>query len=335
MVELLAKNNPIRDGLGITVWHKAGYTGKRCTVLTGERFEGSGADDHGKKTYAAFLEIAPDAKVKYAEFPITSSKVTAFVESAKQAQAMFYSCSTTVCNFADRLDSVMPESVFVAVSAGNHAEEKYNHLMKPESVYGVGAVSMYWSKYIDDYTPAPNAVASFMVAQYTAFSDYVDFAAPAGLIVGGEKFTGTSCSCPVLVGMATLVNDFFIDKTGKPLTHKAMYQFLKDCSKDVYKKGEDVRTGWGVPILPDPKTIDIAKYQPDYQEEEEMNYEAFCELMARYEEERSKKPEPKWSKNEGAWSKAKKAKVLDGTRPEDPVKRVELATILDRLGLIK
>jgi hypothetical protein len=39
-----------------------------------------------------------------------------------------------------------------------------------------------------------------------------------------------------------------------------MYQFLKDCSKDVYTEDKDTKTGWGTPILPDPATIDVVKY---------------------------------------------------------------------------
>lgn len=40
-----------------------------------------------------------------------------------------------------------------------------------------------------------------------------------------------------------------------------------------------------------------------------------------------------WAKT--AWEKASVAKVMDGTRPTEPVTRQELAVILDRLGLVK
>lgn len=40
-----------------------------------------------------------------------------------------------------------------------------------------------------------------------------------------------------------------------------------------------------------------------------------------------------WAKS--SWEKATKAKVVDGTRPQEPVTREQLAVILDRLGLIK
>ena len=39
-----------------------------------------------------------------------------------------------------------------------------------------------------------------------------------------------------------------------------------------------------------------------------------------------------WAKD--AWEKASDAKIVDGTRPTEPVTRQELAVILDRLGLV-
>lgn len=44
--------------------------------------------------------------------------------------------------------------------------------------------------------------------------------------------------------------------------------------------------------------------------------------------------EPEWSKQEGHWYKAASAGIVDGTAPERPVKRDELAAILGRKGLL-
>lgn len=46
-------------------------------------------------------------------------------------------------------------------------------------------------------------------------------------------------------------------------------------------------------------------------------------------------PEPDWSKKEGWWAKATELKIVDGSRPEEPLKRDEAIAILGRLGLIK
>lgn len=45
--------------------------------------------------------------------------------------------------------------------------------------------------------------------------------------------------------------------------------------------------------------------------------------------------EPDWSVREGWWQKAAKAGIVDGLRPESPLKRDEGVAILGRLGLIK
>lgn len=45
-------------------------------------------------------------------------------------------------------------------------------------------------------------------------------------------------------------------------------------------------------------------------------------------------PEPEWSREEGAWGKAKERGVVDGTRPTAPITRAEHAATLARLGLL-
>ena len=72
----------------------------------------------------------------------------------------------------------------------------------------------------------------------------------------------------------------------------------------------------------------------NYERDSDMEYEKFKEYMMRYEAERAAKPEPNWSADEGAWAKAETKGIMDGTRPEDYVKRDELAAVLDRVGLL-
>lgn len=43
--------------------------------------------------------------------------------------------------------------------------------------------------------------------------------------------------------------------------------------------------------------------------------------------------EPEWSRKEGHWERAKASGILDGTAPERPVKRDELAAVLGRKGI--
>lgn len=97
---------------------------------------------------------------------------------------------------------------------------------------------------------------------------------------------------------------------------------------------------WNVRIPEDDHTVDINTC-PDMDaaglwnyEDDNMTYEKFTEFMKRYEAERAAKPEPAWSVDEGAFAKATSKGVLDGSRPEDYIKRDELAAVIDRVGLL-
>ena len=68
-------------------------------------------------------------------------------------------------------------------------------------------------------------------------------------------------------------------------------------------------------------------------EEDSMSYEDFKAYMKRYEAEREKdNTVPKSAKE--AWPAAKNAGVLDGTMPNAPATRAQLAVVLHRLDLI-
>ena len=62
------------------------------------------------------------------------------------------------------------------------------------------------------------------------------------------------------------------------------------------------------------------------------NEEAY-QLVQKAELHAKTLPEPDWSKTEGHWQRATEAGTVDGTAPERPVKRDEVAAMLRRLGL--
>lgn len=258
-----SKNDYIREYLGVDKWHKAGYTGKRVKALTGERLEGPYADEHGQLTRKAFFEIAPDAALTYAPTPTASNTVPEFLKLKGDACVMFASVSAGMGTNGSRYaDPVIPEDLFVCAAAMNEGDKSYNGWINADSIYGVGAVNVFWSA-MRNGEPMPGAHLEVHAAGYTSHSPNVDFGCATELWLDGYlgRFNGTSCAAPVLAGMAALVNDFFMDKTGRPLPHLSMYRFMKDHAVDIEEKGKDEKSGWGVPRLPDPDTIDIWKYQ--------------------------------------------------------------------------
>lgn len=72
----------------------------------------------------------------------------------------------------------------------------------------------------------------------------------------------------------------------------------------------------------------------DKKEAGEVTQEQFNAMMDKWLQEQASQPEPVWSQVDGYWVKAKESGVMDGTRPEAPVKRVELAAVLGRLKLL-
>lgn len=314
------KNNHIRDFLGVTAWHSLGYTGKRGVSASGEDFVSDGATYHAKATAAVFHEIAPDRKLIYKNWgglengSITNEIVPAVKKDG--LDTMFLSIvSSSNGRVVDGLLASVVDRFTWFIAAGNDGDYDYNDLMAPENIFGVGAFELCWSETVNG-EPTQNAKLSTVPAYYTSESEYVDFAAPTNVYVNGSTFGGTSCSTPVLCGMAALVNDFFIDKTGKPLPNAAMYQFLKDNSHDFHDAGKDTKTGWGYVTLPPPNTIDIERYAMEDKELE-------SKVAAASE----------WAKE--SWRKAILAGVTDGTNPQGAITREQVIVMLDRLGLIQ
>lgn len=74
--------------------------------------------------------------------------------------------------------------------------------------------------------------------------------------------------------------------------------------------------------------VDIAKLIS------EMTNEQAYQLMQKAELHAKTLDEPAWSKNEGHWTKATKAGIVDGSSPERPMKRDEVIAVLGRKNLI-
>lgn len=285
---LLNENNRHRKYTGIDKFHSAGYFGGRVTAASGENWSlssynpdglcfdplklGCGGDSHATDTAATFFQVAP--KTKLYMLPSTTGSyggngidyTNKFLEESvkiiedKNITNMFVSLNGSRHKkyFEDLSKWLQDHDNFkYFYAAGNDSNSKYNQMLEIEEIIGVAAYTLMVS-------------GEVLPASYSSVTKYVDFSAPSYIYVNinaakptdnGSPSNGTSFSTPWLCGMACLVDDFFIDKTGKPLTRDMMIQFFKDHTIDIGDKGFDNKTGFGAVVLPDPSEIDINKYR--------------------------------------------------------------------------
>lgn len=292
---LHSENSGIRKFTGVDKFHAAGYYGERVSMATGETWDidnynpdglveipfgnGSGwgnfSGGHGTKTAATFFQVAPKSKL-FQLGKISSARTgkTGYCGLEKYCKDIIIENNILgcFCSFdmisdkylAEKYTNVINElkTFTLAIAAGNDATSDYTELLECDATLGVGAY------YVTGTKAKPE--------DFTSQTEHVDIAGPDRQVVKFAKETGvttygkqegTSFATPWVLGMIALVDDFFIDKTGKPLTREMMLQFIMDNLVDVGDEGFDKQMGHGAFILPDPESIDIKKYQPDAEEQ--------------------------------------------------------------------
>lgn len=285
---LLNDDNRHRDYTGVTKFHNLGYYGERVRAATGESWGylyynpagmvidpmadslyASESQTHGMETAATFFQVAPASKLISLSFAGRFMSGGAF-ESTFIDDSIPIIQSMGITNMFNSFTQTGNDAYFQALqqalnnvpnfkcyfSAGNDDTDDYNKVMQVENVFGVGAYKIMVS-------------GEIVLEGYSSESEYVDFAAPSMIYTNlfatspdatAGPHSGTSFSAPWLCGMSCLVDDFFIDRTGYPLSREAMRQFMIDCSEDIGDSGMDVETGHGAPRLPDPEDIVISNY---------------------------------------------------------------------------
>ena len=275
---MLSKQDKCLLMLGITGFHEAGYTGSRVKIMSDEKVcekdfpdiiapKGFSSEKscHGNDVMKYIAMVVPDATL--ISFPMsgtfsgTSANSPCIDYIKKEAVHVF----TTSCLDAalskgkqkamqDCIDSV--NTVFCA-AAGNDNKKGVHGESKGETYLAIGGV-----KYKDGTT-----VDKLEKVSYSSIGKELDYMCIAEIPTKDEYETGvpgTSFCAPVFASMIALVQDFFIDKTGKPLTYGKVIEFVNDNCVDLNTKGFDIYTGHGIFILPNPMTINIKKYCPDY-----------------------------------------------------------------------
>lgn len=284
---LLDANSRHRIYTGAEKFHKAGYYGERVIAATGESWglseynpgglvldplgRGNGGYvSHPISTAAVFFQFAPKARLVmldmgsrqssdpdrcYINFARYSLPVIQELGILCQFNSFTHSTNkTTRKMYEDAMGSIPNYCNFW--SMGNEDDDSYSRITDLECMFGVGAYRIMVS-------------GEIVPEGFSSEAETCDFAAPDMIAYNinatsasdsGHKPSGTSYSAPTAAALACLVNDFFIDKTGYPLTRESMYQFFLDHCEDIGDEGFDWKMGHGAIRLPDPSEIDIEKY---------------------------------------------------------------------------
>ena len=285
-------NKDAFDFLGITKFHESGYTGKNITIASKESiiqgvFDDVECDDyfstdtsksakHGTTVMDYIRQVVPDARKIACDFSGTVEKNVWKCEGMEKLlnnppqvfTSSSYNTSDSQEHHMKKYKELRGKGCFLVHGAGNNSEDGVLNVVKNDVFKAVAAYKLFCGK------PKKES--------FSSVGEEVDFASLDNLRAtwDNKRHTGTSFSAPVFAGMVALVQDFFIAKTGKQLDYENLLQFIKDNCIDVDEEGKDDKSGFGLFILPNPNSIDIAKYTNVIKEENEMIYKTLEDIPA-------------------------------------------------------
>ena len=257
--------------LGITKFHDLGYTGSRVKIMSDEKilenyrnadeekwkavicpkgYQKDGGSWHGSAVMNILQDICPDAT--YIAFPMDmkgtgenySSKC---IEYILENNVHLFTTSSTggICSKAKEkaMQDCIDNGTTFFCAAGNKDYDGMVGEAKSEKHIAIGALM---------------ADKRLKWANYSSIGKELDYVS-----IGFYGF-GTSYTTPTFCAMCGLLQDFFIAKTGRALNRTELIDFINDHLIDVEDEGFDIKTGHGLFVLPDPLTINISRYVPEY-----------------------------------------------------------------------
>lgn len=258
------------DFLGITRFHEAGYKGQGISICSKENiiegifddvlcFEYEKRDvwsEHATSVIDYIRQVVPEAKKLAIETQGTIKNGVLYSEGMDYLQNNIPDILTT--SFFKSTDIKEPKfslyknlydnGCFLCCAAGNDDRETLEPLTVGDMWKAIGACRYNKGK--------PKVEKDY------ATGEEMDFVSFHDLYTTWDKgnHKGTSFSSPLFAGMCALVQCFFLDKTGKKLSHEKLLKFVIDNCIDLEEEGHDIKTGHGLFILPDPEEINIYKY---------------------------------------------------------------------------
>lgn len=279
--------------LGITRWHELGYTGKGIKIMSDEKIykeapsgisqerwdkiicpkgyrEKTGDKPwHGTAVMQNILMVAPDAEC--IAFPFSGKFGQSYdcpsAEYIKEHKVHIFTTSNLggypVEGRRKAIEDCIEAGCIFFGACGNDGNKGVNAEISYEGYWAIGGVKPTYNpdtgKYDWDKLKKVN---------YSSVGEELDYVTIAEIL----GTNGTSFCSPVFASMCGLVQQFFIEKTGRRLTRTEMAKFIGDNLIDTDIEGFDIRTGYGLFILPEPTTIDISKYVSDVSSPDENIY---------------------------------------------------------------
>ena len=263
--------------LGINKFRELGYTGSRVKIMSDELiqkehrnadkerwskvicpkgYRSADGSSHGSSIMYILQDICPDAT--YIALPMDMKGSGEYYESKcidyiLENNVHLFTTSCVGGSISKAKEKAMQDCIDNGTTffcaAGNKGDDGMLGEAKSDKHIAIGAL---------------NADKKLKWASYSSIGKELDYVS-----IGFYGF-GTSYTTPTFCGMCGLVQDFFIDKTGRALVRHELIQFINDNLIDVEDEGFDIKTGHGLFILPNPLEIDIGKYVPEYKEGEFM-----------------------------------------------------------------
>lgn len=256
--------------LGINKFRESGYTGSRVTIMSDEKilkdyhnvdkerwskvicpkgYQKNGSW-HGSAVMNILIDICPDAQ--YIAFPMDMKGTAKKYESKcidyiLENKVHLFTTSQVGGTNSQAKEKAMQDcidngTIFFCAS-GNKGDNGMLGEAKSDKHIAIGALE-------------PKKPLKW--ASYSSIGKELDYVS-----IGFYGF-GTSYTTPTFCAMCGLAQDFFIHKTGRALVRSELIDFINDNLIDVEEEGFDIKTGHGLFILPDPNTINISKYVPEY-----------------------------------------------------------------------
>lgn len=249
------------------------------------------AEEDGHNTWVCGVarQVAPDARIiSFNYFWPSKKNIIDWIIEHKDEIAVV-NCSFTTNN--REIERLKEHDIIVIAATGNNSKES----LYPASldwVIDAGAFSQKTQK-VPYYSSDTDDIVSFTNIHIKKDNGEL------------ESISGTSASCPVAVGMLWL----YMSRAGVKFNREQARAFIWRNTVDLYEKGHDERSGYGLFRLPN----EIERSTPMFNDIETRSEEA--------------KQAIEWAAREGLVKGN-----TDGTfAPTEPVTREQLAIILKRL----